>query len=554
MKRITVQKMRIENFKGIKSLELDFDGKNALISGYNATGKSTIMDAFSWLLWGKNAAGATRFEVRPRDKNMCEIHDIITSVEATLIVTNNGETVSFKMRRDETEDTTKEERAKLKPTDIANKKSFYFIDNAPYQSKQFSQKVAELLAPEDIFMLASNPMAFFQLKEDKQRELLFGSCGLVPHESVEGWQEVRGICGAVNTPEQTRDALEKQITACKRKAEEIPARIDSLCKLYDMQADYESLIAEQETQKGEYAFERKKLSDEKETLVRSLGAKKEPPKPSDKAIKDLEYELLRTKSDVEIYRGRINDALFYKAKNTCPKCGYILEDSPIDIEQSQKDMELAQIKVVELTEKLAQAQTDYAKSMQEYKNELARTQDNSQTLAQIQELENRISEISKEYNDCGVKIAQFQAAQKAATEGKNLRQELREIDDVMADVLSKLNIVKEWIYRKNQLQMESINKHFEKVMFTLYEMQANGNYKPCCKATIDGISYQGLNTAKKIYAGIELNKLFAKSYDISAPLWVDNRESIFEIPPIDSQIIFLKADETKPTLTVETEI
>lgn len=553
MKTITIQKMHIVNFKGIKDLTVDFGGKNTLITGYNATGKSTIVDAFSWLLWGKNAAGATRFDVRPRDKDRCEIHDIITTVEATLCVENGGaETIEFTMRRDEKEDLTEEKRAKLKPTDIANKKSVYFIDMAPYEAKFFSQKVAELLAPEDVFMLVSNPMAFFQLKEDKQRELLFGSCGLVPNESVDGWQEVKEICGEVNTPEQTKDALERQITACKRKAEEIPARIDSLCKLYDMQADYETLIASQEKTKTQLVLEGKKLSDEKDTLVRSLGAKKEPKKPSDTAVRDLEHELRRANYDVEVYQGRISESLFYKAKNTCPKCGYILEEPPFNIEENQKDLEIAQTKADELKEQLAKAQADYDKAMREYKSELDNTTDNSQTFAQIQDLENRINNILRKHNDCGVKIAEYKQSQKAAVEVENLRRELREIDDQMANALNRLDIVKEWIYRKNQAQMESINSHFYKVKFTLYEMQANGSYKPCCKATIDGVSYANLNTAKKIYAGIELALLFSCNYDLSAPIFIDNRESIFDIPDIDSQIICLKADEIEKELRVQT--
>lgn len=551
MRNITVQKMRIENFKGIQSLELNFDGKNTLISGYNATGKSTIVDAFSWLLWGKNAAGATRFDVRPRDKNRCEIHDIITTVEATLNVTNNGEAISFTMRRDEIEDTTKEERAKLKATDIANKKSFYFIDNAPYQSKQFSQKVAELLAPEDVFMLVSNPMSFFQLKEDKQRELLFGSCGLVTNESVEGWQEVKEICGAVNSPEQTKDALEKQITASKRKAEEIPARIDSLSKLYDFSVDYDELIKQVELNMLEHTKRGKELSDQKAQLIQTLGSKKNPQKPSDELVRDLEFELRRAKNDSEVYDARIKDALALKAKNTCPKCGFMLDDNPFDFEMMQRDLEEAQAKVTELKNKLAVAKASYDKAIQEYETELAKADDNSETLEKIQQLENGLRAALDERSKCAEQIAVYKQAQKAEQEVENLRNELREIDDVMANALNRLDIVKEWIYRKNQAQMESINANFDKVKFTLYEMQANGSYKPCCKATIDGITYANLNTAKKIYAGIELAKLFAKSYDLSAPLFIDNRESIFDLPPINSQIIYLKADERYKELKIE---
>lgn len=546
MKTITLQKMHIVNFKGIKDLILDFSGKNTLISGYNAIGKSTIIDAFSWLLWNKNAAGATRFDVRPRDKERCEIHDIITTVETTLRVQTDGEeAIEFTMRRDELEDLTNEQRAQLKPSDIANKKSFYFIDMAPYKSKEFSQKVTELLAPEDVFMLVSNPMAFFQLKEDKQRELLFGSCGLVANEAVDGWQEVKEICGAVNTPEQTKEALEKQITACKRKSEEIPARIDSICKLYDIQSDYIGLIQSAEKEKTALLQKGKELSDEKETLIKSLAKTKEPQKPDDKKVKDLEYELRRAKNDVEVYQIRITDALALKAKNTCPNCGFIITDTTVSIEQTQKNMELAQERVIRLIKQLADVQAEYEKAIQEYKISITNVTDNTQTLSKIAELESAITEILSQNNKYSEQIATYTQAQKAEMEVTNLRQELREIDDQMANMLAKLDIVKEWIYRKNQAQMESINTHFDKVKFTLYEMQANGSYKPCCKATIDGVSYTNLNHAAKVYAGAELAKLFSKTYELIAPLFCDEKESIFELPDWEGrQSIYFKADET----------
>ena len=552
MKNITIQKIRIENFKGIKSLLLDFGGKDAVIAGYNATGKSTIVDAFSWLLWGKNAAGATRFDVRPRDKDRCEIHDIITTVEVTFCVENDSETpIEFTMRRDELEDLTKEQRAQLKTSDIANKKSFYFVDMAPYKAAQFSQAVAELLAPEEVFMLVSNPMAFFQLKEDKQRELLFGICGLVANEAVDGWQEVKNICGAVNTPEQTKEALEKQITACKRKAEEIPARIDSLSKLYDLQLDYNTEIADKEKELLNHTVKGKELSDEKETLIRSLGEKKKPQVPSDKAVRDMEFALHRAKNNVEVYQIRISDALAFKAKNTCPQCGFILQDTTQNIERAQKDMAEAQEKVTRLTEQLVVTQSEYDKAMEEYNALLAKWGDDSETLTKIQQIENELTDVLNKRSQCNAQISEYKQAQKAAVEVENLRKELREIDDSMANALTRLETVKDWIYCKYRQQMDNINNHFEKVKFTLYEMQANGSYKPCCKATIDGITYPNLNTAKKVYAGVEIAKLFAQSYGIKAPIFIDNTESIFDLPEINSQLIKLKADETCRKLQVQ---
>ncbi|HCB4303611.1 TPA: AAA family ATPase, partial [Listeria monocytogenes] len=49
MKTIKLLKLQLENFKGVKELEIDFQD-NTSIYGANASGKTTILDAFTWLL------------------------------------------------------------------------------------------------------------------------------------------------------------------------------------------------------------------------------------------------------------------------------------------------------------------------------------------------------------------------------------------------------------------------------------------------------------------------------------------------------------------------
>lgn len=49
--QIKISNLKLKNFKGIKNLEINFEGKNANIYGKNATGKTTVFDAFKWLFF-----------------------------------------------------------------------------------------------------------------------------------------------------------------------------------------------------------------------------------------------------------------------------------------------------------------------------------------------------------------------------------------------------------------------------------------------------------------------------------------------------------------------
>lgn len=70
----------IQNFCGIKSLEISPNGSDLTIFGDNATGKTTVANAFSWLFTGKNASGTADLDPAPLDQDNSKIHNLETSV------------------------------------------------------------------------------------------------------------------------------------------------------------------------------------------------------------------------------------------------------------------------------------------------------------------------------------------------------------------------------------------------------------------------------------------------------------------------------------------
>ena len=94
MKQIVIQKMEITNFKGINQLVINFGGKNINLVGANGTGKTSVFDAFTWCLFGKDSRDRSDsnkdFEIKPKDRFTGEqIHNLEVTVELTLKVDNN---------------------------------------------------------------------------------------------------------------------------------------------------------------------------------------------------------------------------------------------------------------------------------------------------------------------------------------------------------------------------------------------------------------------------------------------------------------------------------
>lgn len=55
--RLILDRIRIENFKGCRHIEVDFSESRTRLFGMNGVGKTTIADAFAWCMWNKDSHG-----------------------------------------------------------------------------------------------------------------------------------------------------------------------------------------------------------------------------------------------------------------------------------------------------------------------------------------------------------------------------------------------------------------------------------------------------------------------------------------------------------------
>ena len=91
MKKILIDKICLRYFKGVENKEIVLGDNINVVKGRNGIGKSTIADAISWVLFGTNQAGATKFGIKTKDKDGREIEDVAHSVEISLSVQDEQE-------------------------------------------------------------------------------------------------------------------------------------------------------------------------------------------------------------------------------------------------------------------------------------------------------------------------------------------------------------------------------------------------------------------------------------------------------------------------------
>lgn len=166
---VRIRKMKLDNFKGIKTRELNMDGSNVSIFGQNATGKTTLFDAFTWCLFGKDSTDTQDFWVKPHDENGEEIHNLETVVELELLV--DGLPQKF---RHSTEEKWVKKNGEADRVYSGNTHN-YWVNDVSRSAKEYDTAVSEIIS-QDVFRLITNPMAFNALKWDKRREFLLKLC------------------------------------------------------------------------------------------------------------------------------------------------------------------------------------------------------------------------------------------------------------------------------------------------------------------------------------------------------------------------------------------
>jgi len=134
-----------------------------------------------------------------------------------------------------------------------------------------------------------------------------------------------------------------------------------------------------------------------------------------------------------------------------------------------------------------------------------------------------------------------------------LQDEERTLAQQVANVEKMQFTIESFIKDKIDRLETAINAKFKLVQFKMFEEQLNGGLKETCVAMVNGVPYSDLNTATKLNAGLDIIRTLSDFYKVSAPVILDNRESVSEIIDIDSQIINLIVSPQHKQLTVKSK-
>ena len=572
MTRVQIDRLRLENFKCHRVLELVFGGQNVSIYGDNATGKTSIYDALTWLLFGKDSAGngEKNFDVKPLDSaGAVADHNAITSVEAALLVAG----VPVTLKRTYREVWSTKRGGSVESFD--GHTSEYYVDGVPCKKNAFDSRIREIV-PEDTFRLLTSVSHFAQdLHWQKRRAVLFDIAGTLTDREIMA-TDSRFSALSQTIGNMTLDDYRRKLAAEKKgftgAKTDIPARISECQKTVEdlERIDYACIKADIQTLEDEAAqvaaHIRRTGPDDTERLRAELTQLECQLMRDEAQLRTCENTVAAHERNINDSRARwiaVNQETF--VGGICPTCG---RDLPFEQLRAATDAfetrKRSRLQEIERT----------AESQKEAKEQAAGRV--AQLRAEIQQAEERAATIR---NDLSVadgsptdkaltdRLAdlQRQIAEKRETVGKHsvlirtreriseLQQEARNAAECLESIEAALYRVDEYTRYKTRFVEDSINSQFRTARFRLFREQANGGIEERCDVVYDGVPYMNLNNGSKINVGIDIINTLSRHFGVSVPLFVDNAESVTCLEYAATQVIRLVVSESDKKLRCEYE-
>lgn len=666
MKTIQIKSLVLTNFKGIRKLEINDFQKETNIHGANGTGKTSIFDAFTWLLFGKDSTDRTNFEIKTLDKDNNEIPKIDHEVEA--VITVDGEEI--KLKRTFREKWVKK-RGALE-SEFGGNETLYEWNDVPMIARDFTAKISNLVE-ESVFKMITSPTAFNSLKWQDQRQVLIDISGGVTDEEVaKGNPEFEGLLSKLTN--KSLEEYEKQIKSSIRKSKDeikaIPTRIDEVERgkpeagnFDKLEKDIEKkqseltsidnqisdkLAAQQEVLNRKSAIQRDihkletEIEDEKHKLklqakqeyqkqtsassdIQSkINAKNEELSKAQRTLDNIKRDLIYAKDEIEQLNAK-NDHIRkeWNERNAeefkmdedackCPTCerDFDAEDVAAKKKEFFANFQSAKMKhlqdltakgkrnadrIEELNAEMSRLEDrktrgiDFIDSLNEEVSELNQAlesaQDNSEAKSEeeifktlcdttdftakskseidalikelqnvqpvdISELKAKKAQLDQEISSLKSELSKKDQIENADKRIASLQEDESKLAQQIADYEKDQFTIEQFNKAKMDALESAINHRFQLVNFKLFETQVNGGEVPTCKALINGVPFSDANTASKINAGVDIINTLCDHYQVSAPIFIDNRESVTKLIDSQSQIINLIVSEADTKLRV----
>lgn len=175
--------------------------------------------------------------------------------------------------------------------------------------------------------------------------------------------------------------------------------------------------------------------------------------------------------------------------------------------------------------------------------------DENDTSELIRKLKNERNELLRQVSSVDTKIELGVANNKRIDDSiADLEDKRKDLNQEIADWERKLDLLKEFTRKKNELLQADVNKYLNFATAKLFRPLLNGDTEECCDFVYNGEAYaRNLNHGARMLVEVDVCRAFQKVVNVNFPIIIDDTESVddWRIPQIDNQLILLKHTQDK---------
>lgn len=175
--------------------------------------------------------------------------------------------------------------------------------------------------------------------------------------------------------------------------------------------------------------------------------------------------------------------------------------------------------------------------------------DENDTSELIRKLKDEQNELLRQVSSVDAKIELGVANNKRIDDSiADLENKRTDLNQEIADWERKLDLLKEFTRKKNELLQADVNKYLDFATAKLFRPLLNGDTEECCDFVYNGEAYaRNLNHGARMLTEVDICRAFQKVASVNFPIIIDDTESVddWRIPQIDNQLIMLKHTQDK---------
>lgn len=184
--------------------------------------------------------------------------------------------------------------------------------------------------------------------------------------------------------------------------------------------------------------------------------------------------------------------------------------------------------------------------------------DENDTSELIRKLKNERNELLRQVSSVDTKIELGVANNKRIDDSiADLEDKRKDLNQEIADWERKLDLLKEFTRKKNELLQADVNKYLNFATAKLFRPLLNGDTEECCDFVYNGEAYaRNLNHGARMLVEVDVCRAFQKVASVNFPIIIDDTESVddWRIPQIDNQLIMLKHTQDKELVIENMEV